>query len=296
VGLAVREALGIPLVYDVRGFPEMTWAVRRGGRDAEVYERRRAAETRCMVYADAVFTLSGVMKDQIVSRGVEPEKVSVIPHFVDTAFFAPAPPPPALRERYGLEGRLVVGYVSSLLEYEGVDVLLRALAGAAPEAEGIAGLVVGDGPMLGSLEALADDLGIADRVTFAGRVPFSEIRDHYALIDVFVCPRRDLEVCRYVTPLKPFEAMSMERCVVVSDLPALAELTAGGTAGVTFPPDDPEALAAVLADLANQPDRLRALGRAARVHVETHHSTAAMTSAVLAGFDAVRGRAAMARC
>jgi glycosyltransferase involved in cell wall biosynthesis len=230
-----------------------------------------------------------------VSRGIEPEKVSVIPHCVDTGFFAPASAPAELRARYGLEERLVVGYVSSLLDYEGVDVLLRALARAATEAEGIAGLIVGDGPMLASLQALAEDLGIADLVSFAGRVPFAEIRDHYALIDVFVCPRKDLEVCRYVTPLKPFEAMSMERCVVVSDLPALAELTAGGAAGVTFRPDDPDALAAVLVDLAEQPDRMRALGRAARVQIEAHHSTSAATHAVLAGFDAVRGRAAIAR-
>jgi glycosyltransferase involved in cell wall biosynthesis len=276
VGLAVARALELPFAYDVRGFPEMTLAVRAGGADSEVYRLRRAAETRCMAEADRVLTLSEAMRDHIVSRGVDPNRVRILPHAVDTERFAPAAPGRELRERLGLRGKLVAGVVSSLVEYEGVDVLLRALA----QLDGVHGLVVGDGPVLPDLRRLAGELGVAGRVTFTGRVPFEQVPGHYALLDVFACPRKDYEVCRFVTPLKPFEAMAMGLCVVTSDVPALAELTNGGRTGRTFRAGSHADLAQVLGELAESPGTRRALGEAAREHVVARHGMAALIEAV----------------
>jgi glycosyltransferase involved in cell wall biosynthesis len=292
VGLSLRDAYGIGLVYEVRGFPEMTWAVRRGGRDAEAYALRREAETRCMLEADAVVTLSEVMRAHVVERGVPAERVHVVPHMVDTERFAPRPKDPALLRRHGLEDRVVVGYVSSLVDYEGVDVLLRAIAQARARAPRIAGLVVGDGPAMGALRRLAADLGLDDAVRFTARVPHAETVEHYAAIDVFVVPRRGLEVCSYVTPLKPFEAMAMERCVVVSDLPALAEAVGWGSHGCRFEPDDPESLAERLVELAGDGERRAELGRMARAFVQERHSRALPADVVAAPIRAAAAAAA----
>jgi glycosyltransferase involved in cell wall biosynthesis len=274
LGLALREAFGIPLVYEARGFPEMTWAVRPGGDRVETYGLRREAETRCMREADAVITLSEVMRRHIVGRGVPAERVFVVPHMVDTERFAPRPKDPALVDRYDLRGATVVGYVSSLVDYEGVDTLLRGIAAARRERLELRGLIVGDGLALPGLRDLAHELELDDVVRFTGRVPHAETIDHYALMDVFVVPRRGLEVCAHVTPLKPFEAMAMARCLVVSDLPALSETVGEGEHGRRFTPDDPESLAAVLAELAADPALREELGAAARRFVERHHSRA----------------------
>ena len=59
-------------------------------------------------------------------------------------------------------------------------------------------------------EELAAELGIGDAVEFTGRVDQDRVPEHYALLDLFAIPRRNLEVCRAVTPLKPFEALAME--------------------------------------------------------------------------------------
>ena len=86
VGLALREHLGRPLVYDVRSFHEPTWTddtarARRG----EHHEARRAAETRCMRTADLVVTTAERMRSEIIERGIPGHKVFVVPDGVDAA-------------------------------------------------------------------------------------------------------------------------------------------------------------------------------------------------------------------
>ena len=271
VGLSLRRALGVPVVYAVRGFPEMTWAVREGGGESEVYGLRRIAETRCMREADLVTTLSETMRRHIVSRGIAPEKVLVLPHAVDTTEFAPKRRDRELAASLGLGDRKVVGYISSLVAYEGVETLLDALALARREDPGVAGLVVGDGDLLPALEARATRLGLDRHVVFTGRVDSNEITRYYSLIDVFVCPRDDHEVTRYVTPLKPFEAMAAGSCLVVSDLPALREAVRDGECGALFPAGDADALAATIRALLDDPGRRRELAAAAREHAVARH-------------------------
>jgi glycosyltransferase involved in cell wall biosynthesis len=272
VGLALRSELGVPVVYDVRGFPEMTWAVREGGGKADVFGLRRVAETRCMREADLVTTLSATMRDHIVSRGIPPEKIHILPHAVDTAAFAPAECDRELAAKLGLAGRPVVGYISSLVSYEGVEILLDAIALARRNEPTIAGLVVGSGELLPSLEAQTKRLKLDGHVVFTGRVDGDQVARYYSLTDIFVCPRRDHEVTRYVTPLKPFEAMAAGCCIVLSDLPTLREAVRDGECGALFPSGDAEALATTILDLLDRPQRRRELMEAAREHAVANHS------------------------
>jgi Glycosyl transferase 4-like domain/Glycosyl transferases group 1 len=191
VGRALSSAAEIPFVYDVRGFPEMTWAARPGGAESELYRLRRQAETGCAAAADAVITISETMKAELVSRGIDPGKVAVVPHVVDTDRYSPRARDEALARSYGLDRGFVVGSVTSLTDYEGIDVLLRAVARARRDEE-VRALIVGDGPARAALQELAAELGIEDAVVFTGRVAQERVIEHYALLDAFVLPRRDL--------------------------------------------------------------------------------------------------------
>lgn len=291
LGLALRDALGVPLVYDVRGFPEMSLATRFGGAGSELYRRRRAAETRCALQADAVITLSETMRAELLARGVDRDSVSVVPHSVDTDLLTPREPPVDLARSYGLEGRFVIGCVTSLNEYEGMDVLLRALAEARAEHPDLAALIVGDGPARGSLQRLAAELGIADAVVFSGPVAHESVPDHLALLDLFALPRHDLEVCRAVTPLKPFEALAMGVPLVVSDLAALTEVARDSGAARVVPAGDHSALARTVLELASDRVARVELGTRAVAYARDRHSPATVAErlrAVLASLPAHR--------
>lgn len=264
---AVAEACGIPWVYEVRGRLADTWASTRGPAAAASarYAAFTAREAEAARAADAVVTLGEGMREALTAEGVDPERIVLAPNAVDARFEAAPPTRAAARERLGLDpDARYVGTVSSIVDYEGLDLLVRAVARLAPEHPRLRLRIAGDGVALPGLRVLAERLGIAGICDFPGRVAREEAVWHHAALDVFCVPRRDLTVTRTVTPMKSVEASALGRPVVASDLPALAELVQDGVTGRLFRPEDPDALAAVLADLLARPEEAERLGRAGR--------------------------------
>jgi glycosyltransferase involved in cell wall biosynthesis len=279
IALALRAQFGIPVVYEARGFLEETWRSRerdsngRGRAEAEAYRLARSQETACMLAADVVVTLSEAMRAAIVDRGVPAERVEIVGNGVDPRFLAATPHGEGPLD----DGRpFTVGVVGTLNAYEGIDVLIRAVADANrdPASEPTRLLIVGDGPARTDLETLVSELRLQGTVTFTGRVPHSAVPGIYRAIDVYAVPRADLPVTRLVPPLKPVEAMGLGRPVIATDLPPLAELV-GSDRGLLVPPGDRHALATAIARLRDDPCLRRQLGAAASAWVATHRTWAA---------------------
>ncbi|NKX55366.1 glycosyltransferase [Arthrobacter sp. E918] len=280
---AVARALGIPWVYEVRGQLADTWAAARGpgARQSQRYHLFRARERDVMAKADAVATLGEAMKADIVGQGIPADKVLLLPNAVGDSFLAEPAAPPQARRQLGLpEEGTFIGTVSSLVDYEGLDDLLRAfarLAGGYPE---LRCLIVGDGVAAPGLRALSAELGIAGRVLLPGRVPRDQAHLYHQALDVFVVPRKDLDVTRAVTPLKPVEAMASARPVAASDLPALRELVSTGRTGVLFRAGDPGDQAAALGKLVADARLREELGTQARAGILRGRTWAANATAL----------------
>jgi glycosyltransferase involved in cell wall biosynthesis len=273
VALALARPLGIPMVYEVRGFWEESWASHRfhdeeAALRTDRYRMTREVETAAMQAADAVVTLSETMRDEILARGCAADHVVVVPNAVDIERFRPLVRDQGLASSLGIEpGDPVLGYVSSLNAYEGIPGLLEAAARLRTAGAGrrLRVLIVGDGPDEDTIRETAHRLGLDDgTLVMPGRVPHAGILAYYSLIDVFVVPRTANRVSRLVTPLKPYEAMAMEKAVVVSDLPALREIVIPGETGQVFRSEDADDLARVLGLLLDDPALRSRLGRQAR--------------------------------
>ncbi|MFC0247229.1 glycosyltransferase family 4 protein [Citricoccus parietis] len=264
---AVAEAVGIPWVYEVRGQRADSWASTRGPESggSEYYRAFTARESETARAADAVVTLGRGMRENLVAQGVAADGIVLSPNAIGGSFLADPMSRTEARSRLGLESDLeYVGSVSSIVPYEGLDVLVRAVAALAPSRPRLRLLLVGDGTALPGVLDLADVLGIKDRVIATGRVDRSLAPTYHQALDVFVVPRRDIEVTRAVTPMKSVEASASARPVVASDLPALAELVQDGRTGMLVPAEDPAALAAALRQLLEDPELARTMGRAGR--------------------------------
>ncbi len=280
VGVALREHLRRPLVYEVRGFLEASWTgdqiIAGTAEAAELTRRRYVTENRVMAAADGITTLGEAMRVELVGRGVPADKIVVVPNGIDPAAFAPTDADPELRARYGLDDRWVFGYVSNLDHFrEGHALLIEATARLVGSGRQVACLLVGDGKLRTQLEARVAAAGLQSSVIFTGRVPHDQVRAHYALLDAFVIARMPDRAARFVTPLKPYEAMAMGLPIVVSDLPALTEIAAPGERGLSFPAGDADVLAATLGRLMDEPRLGKKLGSAARAWVLAERTWAA---------------------
>jgi glycosyltransferase involved in cell wall biosynthesis len=158
-------------------------------------------------------------------------------------------PDEPVRPRERLRPGPVVGGAGRLQPEKGFDVLVRAVASL----PGVTAAVLGEGPARPSLTALAAELGAADRLLLPGWDP--EPRPRIASFDVFVLSSR-LESF----PLVVLEAMLAGTPVVASDVGSVAEAVVDGETGLLVPPGDPEALAAAIRRVLEEPglaDRLR---------------------------------------
>ena len=267
IALALRDATGLPVVYEVRGFWEDTWLSRHATSAdltlSDRYVRTRALETRCMTDADLVVTLGEAMRAEIVARGVPADNVIIVPNGVSEEFLRPLPDGRALRASLGIApDEQVVGLVSTLVAHEGIGTLLDAVKELNDRGVRARALIVGDGPERTALERHAAALGL--NAIFTGRVPSARVRDYHAVLDVFVVPRTPDRVCQLVTPLKPVEAMASGLPVVVSAVNALAEIVQDRETGMLAPPLDPGGLADCLQQLLASPDLRAKLGASAR--------------------------------
>lgn len=275
---AVAEAVGIPWVYEVRGQLADTWASTRGtaALSSERYRLFTAREADAVRSADAVVTLAETMRARVVADGVDPDRIVLSPNAVGGAFLDPSGDAAQARRSLGLDPDAeYVGTVSSVVPYEGLDDLVRAVALLTASRPRLRLLVAGDGTALPGLRRLADELGIGDRVDLLGRVDRSLAPTCHRALDVFCVPRKDTTVTRSVTPMKPLEAMASARAVLVSDLPALREIVRDGETGVLVPAEDPEAWAEALDAVLTDGARRRALGADAREWVLAERTWAA---------------------
>lgn len=272
--LRVGRKLGIPVVYEVRAFWEDA-AVDHGTTTERSlrYALTRRLETSALRRADHVFTICEGLRSDIAGRGISKEKVTVIPNAVDIESFEPGgEPDSALKVELGLNGAEVIGFIGSFYAYEGLDLLLAALPLILKQRPEVRLLLVGGGPQDAALKAQAQGLGLADKVSFTGRVPHDQVQRYYDLIDVLAYPRHSMRLTELVTPLKPLEAMAQGRVLVASDVGGHKELIRSGQTGVLFKAGSADALAQAVVSLLTNRSQWPAMRQAGREFVETERN------------------------
>ena len=277
-GLAAIHAgrrMGIPTIFEVRGYWHITQASldedHAATEDFRLAERMEIDAARG---ADRVITISQALKQHLADRAIDPGKIFVVPNGADTDVLKPMARDVGLADQLGISNdAFVIGYVGSLVEYEGLDVLIKAVAKLKQTTRhNLVLLIVGGGKAADALRALAISSGIGEHCLFTGPVPKDKVRSYYSLIDIAPFPRRLLPVTMLVPPLKPLEALAMGKAVLLSDLPVLSELGKDGESAIHFKHDDVDALAHALTTIRESPELLRKLGAAGRQWVVEHRS------------------------
>lgn len=185
------------------------------------------------------------------------EKVTVIPNGLDLGTIPLLPP----RSRAARRAGPVICTVARLEPQKGVEFLIRAMPAVLQRLPAARLRIAGDGPLRGRLEALCHRLGVAARVEFLGWR--QDVAAVLAEADLFCVPS-----LWEGFGLTLVEAMAAGRAVVASRVDGIPEVVEDGVTGTLVPPADPAALAAALAGLLEDPDRLDRMGAAGRARAE----------------------------
>ena len=292
-GLAAIKAgriLGIPVIYEVRGIWEITQSsANEIYANTLRYKQQRTLENAAVSAADRVITISEPLRRFVIAHGAKDANVSVVPNAVDSDHLRPMRRDRTVLARLGIAPKdVVIGYVGSVVHYEGLDYIIEALKMLKDQGvKGFRFLLVGHGRESENLEALAARLKVSDLCIFMGRVPREEVESLYSVIDIAPLPRRSLPVTELVPPLKPFEAMAAGKTVVVSSVEALAGTVIHGETGLVVEKDNVSELVAALRTLIEKPAVRRRMGKRAREWVVAERSVPALAAQLTAVYESI---------
>tara|TARA_A100001037_G_scaffold295942_1_gene315732 strand:+ start:173 stop:1051 length:879 start_codon:yes stop_codon:yes gene_type:complete len=262
--LKAARKLNIPFVYEMRGmWEESAVASGRWRQGGLAHRRFKRIETKVMRNADAVICISETLRQEAISRGINPDKITIVPNAVEYNLSESEASNLHTQVKEKIGDSAVVGYIGSLRKLEGVDSTAEAVSILRNRGIDTKLFVLSSESGQSELLAYCEKLGIAEHSIITGPVPHNQVEPFYNLIDVFVVSRPNKRVTRLVTPLKPFEAMQAGRAIVMSDLPALAEIVDDGITGRLYPPEDIEKLAEIIEELLLDDSKRSELGAAA---------------------------------
>jgi glycosyltransferase involved in cell wall biosynthesis len=296
--LAARES-GVPFVYEVRGFWEITRASWDPGYEQSPTGRQELFyETSVACAADAVVTLTNPMREELIARGVAPKRITVAPNACDPETFRPLGRDVDLMRDLGLYSDVpIIGYAGSFNAYEGLDDVVRA-CGALKQQGLVFRLMLigvelpdhkGAFPVTEGINQLAAEAGLDEWLIMPGLVPHDDVRRWYSLIDIAPFARKSQPVTELVSPIKPLEAMAMGKAVVVSSVRGMEDMVSHGETGQVFPSGDVVALESELHRLLENVSLRQSLGRAARRWVVDKRSWSQSADAMLAAVEPLMG-------
>jgi glycosyltransferase involved in cell wall biosynthesis len=246
----------------------------------------RALDNATVRLSHAILAVSEDTRRALVRQGYPAGRVETVHNGVE---LPPAAGIANVRAELGLApGSQVVGSVARLCDVKGQRELIDAFARLRNGAAGARLLLVGEdletgGRYRADLERRAAELGVGDRVHFAGhRDDVPAVLDS---IDVFALPSWTEGL-----PMTVLEAMAHGRPVVATPVGGTPELVVDGETGVLVRPRDPDDIARGLARVLADPEAARAMGEAGRRRVAERFTAAEMERRVLAAYDRIAGR------
>ena len=247
-GAIVASKLGIPLVVEYNG--SELWCIRNWGSGVSYQSEFQAAEKLMLARANYLFTISEVLRDELLNRGVPAKRVGWYPNGFDPAVFDPAlfsdKDRLSLRSQLGISPpERLITFVGTFGDWHGADVLARAAVlaesqGGWLDRERVRFLFVGDGKNRGRCEEILAGTAARKRCTFTGLIPQHATPSYLAASDILASPHvPNPDGSNFFgSPTKLFEYMAMGKPIVASALGQIADVLEHGRTALLVTPGD----------------------------------------------------------
>jgi glycosyltransferase involved in cell wall biosynthesis len=258
-----------PFVYDVQDlWPESALAsglMKPGWLVDALYRLARWVYRR----APRILVVSESAAEHLRRAGVDPSKVTVAPHWVDTSDFE-RPSSRDVRTEFGWKERFVVMFAGNLGMVQGLETVIESAALLQQSSPDVLLVLVGDGADRPRLEKLLAERRLTN-VSFAGRHPASEMPAFFQAADALLVHLRRSEIADHAIPTKILSYMAAARPILCGTGGAAADLVTAAGSGIVTPPGDPAAMATAIERLASVPqlDRER-MAQRGRAYLHAH--------------------------
>ncbi len=263
-GRKLKKKTGIPYLLEVNAPLTEERSAHSG---LKLVSIARAIEIRTWCAADKIFPVSDELANNLRSVGVQEDTIKVLHNGINHQDYETVDPN-KVRDNFGLKNKLVLGFTGFVREWHRLDNIISLIA-EFNETDSPHLLIVGDGPAIEACKAQAVDLGVENRVHFAGFVGRAQIPEYLAAMDIALQPA----VTSYASPLKIFEYMRSSLAIIAPDQPNIREILTDGEDALLFSPDDEYSSAEKIRKLVKEPTLRKKLGRAARSSIDTNGFT-----------------------
>ncbi len=224
-----------PWVFELRDlWPE---SIKSVGALNEGFTYRMLESTELFLYRNAnhVIPNTEAFKENLISRGIRPENITVVPNGANLEMFAPCEPNPELMKKLGVEGKFVFGYIGTHGMAHALDFVIRAIAEL--NRPDLFFLFVGDGAEKMNVKNLAESLNLTN-IKFLDPVPKTSMPNYLSVIDVSMAPLRNSDTFKTVIPSKIFEAAAMGKPVLLGVDGQARSIVESFNSGLYFEPEN----------------------------------------------------------
>jgi glycosyltransferase involved in cell wall biosynthesis len=256
-GYYASQVTGIPCIYEVRGFwDESAISFRPEIAGSDLQKMNIGMERFILNRVDRVLTINDNLKDEINSRcPCLKSSIDIIYNGIDSS--------KCIINKIN-KNIIVIGYIGSLLDYEGIGYILRSISMLRDDGYAVKFIMIGQGPEENNLIGLANELNLGQHFDYINKVAHRNVYNYYNVFDIVVYPRRDVQVCRTTSSSKIYEAMCMAKPVIVSRLPAYNEIISDRWNGLYCEPDNLSDIYNKIKELIDDVDLRNSIGKNAR--------------------------------
>lgn len=275
-GLKLARFYKVPFALEYNG--SEIWINRHWGKPLKYESLSERIELLNLKSADLIVVVSDPMKDELVGRGIKPDKILVNPNGVDPEKYSPDIDGSSIQQKYNLKDKVVVGFIGTFGKWHGAEVLAEAFGRLIREFpkyhESLRLLMIGDGITMPQVKEKLGEYGVMDNCVLTGRIPQEEGPIHLAACDILVAshvPNPD-GTPFFGSPTKLFEYMAMGKGIVASNLDQIGEVLEHGRTAWMVKPGDVADLAKGIIRLVEDKELRSELGRNAREEVVTKYT------------------------
>lgn len=285
VGAVLSWWTRVPLILEYNGsevWIDSNW----GKRTYRIFTwLARISEHTNLSYAHTVVVVSSALRDELIVRGIDAQKIIVVPNGVDTNLYNPSrlcAERDAIRIDLNIESKCVFGFVGTFGPWHGIETILNMMIAMKDMHDDIHFIIIGDGPLKSAFDASIAEYDLSHMVTATGLLSHADARAYLAACDIFLCPTQPNKDGSpfFGSPTKLFEYMSLAKPVIASRIGQVADIVSSA-GGILVDPHDTDGFVHAACTLMHDVSLRKQLGDDARNQACAHHTWLAHVETII---------------